>query len=103
LIALEQERTARNTFLRETDLQRVKEETNSNAAALLALKEQSRQQAEQQNRDKSKFMANAAHDLRNVMQPVDNFLDVSQSALMRGDTPLAHEYLQEASIANKVR
>ncbi|NOT85911.1 MAG: hybrid sensor histidine kinase/response regulator [Methylococcaceae bacterium] len=69
---------------------------------MLALKEQSRLQAEQQNQDKSKFMANAAHDLRNVMQPVENFLDVSLSALTRGDTQQTQEYLNEAIIANKV-
>lgn len=101
LMTLEQERTARNTFLRETDLYRAREATNTNAAALVAFKEQSRWQAEQQNQDKSRFMANAAHDLRNVMQPVENFLDVSWSALSRGDTPQALEYLNDAIMANK--
>lgn len=100
-ISFDQEHTARHTFLRKRELRRAREETESKAAELLALKEQSRLMAEQQNQEKSRFIANAAHDLTNAMQPVDSFLEVGLSAVLRGDMPLAREYVKEAKTANR--
>jgi len=99
-ISFDQERTARHTFLRERELRRAREETEIKTAELLALKEQSRLQAERQNQDKSRFIAAAAHDLRNAMQPVGSYLDVGLSALARGDRQNAREHLEEAKTAN---
>ncbi len=100
-ISLEQERAARHTFLREQDLQQAQQIIISNAEAIMQLKEASRLQAEQQNRDKSKFIAHAAHDLRNVLQPTEIFLDLTGKALAQGDLPKAHEFVAQATVANK--
>ncbi|MEQ1531261.1 MAG: hypothetical protein ABL925_18240, partial [Methylococcales bacterium] len=58
-ISLEQERTARHTFMREKDLQQA-QEAIKNTTEVIKLEEQARLQADQQNRDKSKFIASAA-------------------------------------------
>jgi len=99
IISLNQERTARHTFTREQELQFARAETEAKTAALLALKERSRLHAEQQNQDKSKFIADAAHDLRNVMQPIGMFLEVGLATIARGDIPATQEHLKEAKNA----
>lgn len=100
-IALEQERTARHTFMREQDLQQAQEAIKNSTDEVIKLEEQARLQADQQNRDKSRFIANAAHDLRNVMQPIAIFLNLSDAALQREDLKLAQDYLQQATVANQ--
>lgn len=100
LMSLQQERAVRESFSREQHLKQAREATKRNAEELLLLKEHSRRQAEQQNQDKSKFIVNAAHDLRNIMQPVENFLAVSQIALSRGDIAKTQDYLNAATHAN---
>jgi two-component system, sensor histidine kinase len=101
LITLEQEHTARYTFMREQDLQQTQAAIKNSTEAIVMLTEQAHVQAEQQNRDKSKFIANAAHDLRNVMQPSEIFLDLTNKALARNDLPKAQDYVSAAITANK--
>lgn len=100
-MALEQERTACHTFLREQDLQRVQLAIKNSTDEIIKLKERARLQAEQQNRDKSKFIANAAHDLRNAMQPTGIFLDLANKALSSNDLQQTQGYVNEAVTANK--
>ena len=100
-ISVDQERTARYTFLRENELKRAREETECKSAELLLLKEKSRLMAERQNQEKSKFIAAAAHDIRNAMQPIGNFLEAGLSALSRDAKHDASVHLKEAKYANQ--
>lgn len=100
-ISVNQERVARQIFTNETQLKLAHEQTELKAAEVITLKEQSRVQAERQNQEKSRFIAAAAHDLRNVMQPVGNFLNASFIALSQGKTSETLEYLKQAIKADK--
>ncbi len=96
VVTLGFERSARTNFLREQELRQARSEIARNADQLMILKDQ----AQQQNRDKSKFLADAAHDVRNVMQPVSLFLDASDLALTQGDLTSAQKNLKDAIFAN---
>jgi len=61
--------------------QRAQDETQRKTDALIAAKEELRRVAEQQNLAKSKFLADAAHDLRQPMQALTNLLDAATHAL----------------------
>jgi signal transduction histidine kinase/CheY-like chemotaxis protein len=101
LISLEQERAARYTFLHEHDLQQAHDTIKKSAEAIISLQVNARLQAQQQSHDKSNFIANAAHDLRNVMQPIGIFLNLSHNALLRRNQPQAQSYINEAISANQ--
>lgn len=99
VIAIELERTARTTFLREqrirevgtvlsrtnNDLVEAQREAAARTEALIGAKDEMRALAEQQNRDKSRFLASAAHDLRQPMQALSNLLEAAEISLERGD------------------
>jgi signal transduction histidine kinase len=84
-IAVELERTARDTFLRERQLRQLnlnledsQDEMQVKTAALVAVKEDLRSRAEQENINKSKFLADAAHDLRQPLQGLSGFLEAAE-------------------------
>lgn len=98
-IAVQLERSAREGFSREQRLSVVRNEiTKTNAAlveaqretaaktdALLAAKDAVREAVEQKNRDKSRFLASAAHDLRQPMQALSNLLEASLHSFDKGE------------------
>jgi signal transduction histidine kinase/ligand-binding sensor domain-containing protein/CheY-like chemotaxis protein len=51
------------------------------------------------NQDKSKFLADAAHDLRQPMQAISNLLEAAQHALSREDLPKSLELIDFAKMA----
>lgn len=82
-IAVELEQTARAAFARERQLENAQRDTESKTAALVALKEDLRLRAETENLSKSKFLADAAHDLRQPMQALTNLLEAAIHAVDR--------------------
>lgn len=84
-IATELEQTARAAFARERQLEAAQRDTESKTAALVALKEDLRLRAETENTSKSKFLADAAHDLRQPMQALTNLLEAATHAVGRDD------------------
>lgn len=107
VIAGELERTARATFVRErrirefgralassnADLIEAQRLTDMRTSALMAAKDEMRALAEQQNRDKSRFLASAAHDLRQPMQALSNLLEASSLSFARGEVERGRELL----------
>jgi signal transduction histidine kinase/CheY-like chemotaxis protein len=99
VIISESERATRNTFLREHRLTEVtsyladknaklaaaQADLENRTAALIAVKEESRLRAQRDNMRKSKFLADAAHDLRQPMQALSNYLEAAAFAIHRGD------------------
>lgn len=108
VIAVELERTARTTFLREqrihdvgaklgktnAELVEAQLQTEKRTTALIAAKDEMRSLAEQQNRDKSRFLASAAHDLRQPMQALSNLLEASSLSLERGELERGRSLLE---------
>ncbi|MEA3029874.1 MAG: two-component system, sensor histidine kinase [Sphingomonadales bacterium] len=108
-VAVELERTARDAFTRErqlTDrnarLETAQRETRAKTSALVKAKDALRALAEQQNVAKSKFLADAAHDLRQPMQALTNLLGAARHALDRGDAARADEILKLAQDASRL-
>src|SRR5436305_1199141 len=103
------ERTARAAFTREralTDrnarMETAQRETRAKTAALVKAKDELRALAEQQNIAKSKFLADAAHDLRQPMQALTNLLGAARHALGQGDAAKADEVLALAQDASRL-
>lgn len=69
------------------------------AVVLIRAKEGSRRRAQLQNRNKSKFVADAAHDLRQPMQAIGNLLEAAQHAIAREDLPKSRELVDFAQMA----
>ncbi|WP_343732529.1 ATP-binding protein [Duganella sp.] len=65
-------------------------------------KERSRRQAQLENRKKSRFVAEAAHDLRQPMQAIGNLLGAAAHALGRGDVGKGSELIGTAQKATNV-
>jgi len=87
-VAVELERTARSAFLRERALADSERQT-----------EHLRHLAEQRDLAKSKFLAEAAHDLRQPMQAFMNLLEAGRHALARDDVNGCSELLERAQDA----
>ena len=119
-IVVELERTARNAYARERQLavsnqdittknaqlerlndalEESKHDTEIKTAALVAMKEEAQLAAEHSNLDKSKFLADAAHDLRQPMQALSNLLEAAQHALVRQDHASSGKLLASAQTA----
>ena len=119
-IVVELERTARDAYSRErqlavsnqsikttnTELERLngaledsKRDMEAKTAALVAIKEDARSAAERSNRNKSQFLADAAHDLRQPMQALSNLLEAAQHALGREDHDTSGKLLVDAQTA----
>ena len=67
------------------ELRQSQTDTRVKTAALVAMKDDLRLRAERENVNKSKFLADAAHDLRQPMQALSNYLEAADSAAQRGD------------------
>ncbi|HEY8025181.1 MAG TPA: hybrid sensor histidine kinase/response regulator [Burkholderiaceae bacterium] len=63
------------------------------AFTLVRNKEKLRRQAMRQNLDKSKFMADAAHDLRQPLHAIGNLLEAAKHAIARDDTAKSRELI----------
>ena len=108
-VAIELERTARAAFTREralsdrnARLETAQRETRAKTSALVKAKDELRALAEQQNIAKSKFLADAAHDLRQPMQAMTNLLGAARHALAKGDSAKADEVLALAQDASRL-
>ena len=108
-VAVELERTARAAFTRERALsdrnarmEAAQRETRAKTSALVKAKDELRALAEQQNIAKSKFLADAAHDLRQPMQALANLLGAARHALGKGDAAKADEMLALAQDASRL-
>ena len=98
-IVVELERTARHAFFRERELsfsndsikaknaemkflnsalENSKRDMEVKTVVLMAVKEEARLSAERSNLNKSQFLADAAHDLRQPMQALSNLLEAAQ-------------------------
>jgi signal transduction histidine kinase len=98
-VAVELERTARDAFLRERALADSERRTQVKTAALVETKEKLRHLAEQRDIAKSRFLAEAAHDLRQPMQALMNLLEAGRHALAREDVDRCGELLEQAQHA----
>lgn len=67
------------------ELRQSEADTKLKTAALVAAKEGLKLQAERENLNKSKFLADAAHDLRQPMQALSNYLEAADIAAQRSD------------------
>ena len=83
-IALQRRQAAELTKLN-ADLRQSQDDMRVKTAALVAVKEDVRLRAERENVNKSKFLADAAHDLRQPMQALSNYLEAADSAAQRSD------------------
>ncbi len=108
-VAVELERSARDAFARESQLsdrnerlEAAREETRVKTEALVRAKDELRALAERQNAAKSKFLADAAHDLRQPMQALTNLLGAARHALGQGDSGKANEILGLAQDASRL-
>jgi signal transduction histidine kinase len=108
-VAVELERSARDAFARESQLSDRNErleaaqgETRVKTDALVRAKDELRALAERQNAAKSKFLADAAHDLRQPMQALTNLLGAARHALAQGDTEKTDEVLGLAQDASRL-
>jgi signal transduction histidine kinase len=108
-VAVERERAAREVFARERELEALNEalreserDTQAKTAALVKAKDALRDLAERQNVAKSKFLADAAHDLRQPMQALTTLLAASRHALDHGDAEKSAELLALADDATRM-
>ena len=67
------------------DLQQSQADMKVKTAALVTVKEDLRRRADRENLNKSKFLADAAHDLRQPMQALSNYLEAADGAAQRSD------------------
>lgn len=114
------ERTQRASFLRESELARYNQAIMAHSReveflnasirhsselaeerhlALLALKDQMREEAERRNQEKSQFLANAVHDLKQPLQAIGNVLEPAMQRLGEGDTEQVASMLGLAQMA----
>ena len=119
-IVIELERTARHAFFRERELsfsnnsikakntelkflnsalEDSKRDMEVKTVALVAVKEEARLSAERSNLNKSQFLADAAHDLRQPMQALSNLLEAAQHAMVRADHDASGQLLANAQTA----
>lgn len=108
-VAVELERGARDNFQRERQLsdrnarlEASQQETRIKTAALVKAKDELRALAERQNVAKSKFLADAAHDLRQPMQALTNLLGAARHAIEQGDMARCDEVLNLAQDASRL-
>ncbi|MDR3100061.1 MAG: hybrid sensor histidine kinase/response regulator [Paraburkholderia sp.] len=82
------------------DLERSRRDQQSKSEALIALREQQREAAEQASRAKSRFLAAAAHDLRQPMHALNLFLAAADEALEASDVEASGRLIGEARKAS---
>lgn len=100
-VSVELERSARDAFLRQHELeeayakiQQAQVDLQARSAAIVRVKEELQVRAERESLEKSRFLASAAHDLRQPMQAVSTFLELSRQALEKGDYPRAERSIE---------
>ena len=108
-VAVELERSSREAFARERQLKdrnarlaSSQRDTQVKTAALVKAKDELRALAERQNVAKSKFLADAAHDLRQPMQALTNLLGAARHALEAGDQEKCDGLLSLAQDASRL-
>jgi signal transduction histidine kinase/CheY-like chemotaxis protein len=108
-VAVELERSAREAFARErlledrnARLEASERDTRTKTAALIKAKDELRALAESQNVAKSRFLADAAHDLRQPMQALTNLLGAARHALGAGNAAKCDELLTLAQDASRL-
>ncbi len=106
LISLQLERLSRTSFSRELQLETKNSElvfaaieSASKTSALLTAKDELRQLAEDRDQEKTKFIADASHDLRQPLQALTSFLDAGCIYLARSDWPNATSAIESAKAA----
>ena len=82
------------------DLERARRDQQTKSEALIALREQQREAAEQASRAKSRFLAAAAHDLRQPMHALNLFLAAADEALDAHDVEASGRLIGEARKAS---
>lgn len=82
------------------DLERARRDQQTRSEALIALREQQREDAERASRAKSRFLAAAAHDLRQPMHALNLFLAAADEALDAGDVEASGRLIGEARKAS---
>ena len=123
LLAVDMEKAARAAFQREEelflanrsaershqdlrlafeDLEQSQRTAEARTEALLAAKEELRLQAESENRNKSKFLADAAHDLRQPMQAVSSLLEAARFAILERDLDRTADLVAKAQSASQL-
>ncbi|MBR1147506.1 ATP-binding protein [Bradyrhizobium sp. AUGA SZCCT0431] len=123
VVSVELERSARDAFAREralsdaglslkqknSELETVnrsltesERDTQIKTQALVALKDELRAQAERQSAAKSKFIADAAHDLRQPMQALANLIEAAGYALKSDEKDKCTHYLTLAEDAARL-
>ena len=83
-------------------LEEVRRETELKTAALIVVKEDLRKRAEQESLNKSKFLADAVHDLKQPVQALTNLLEAARHAVGRDDFGKAAELVETAQNATRV-
>ena len=108
-VSVELERSSREAFARERQLidrnarlGASQRDTRVKTAALVKAKDELRALAERQNVAKSKFLADAAHDLRQPMQALTNLLGAARHALEAGDQGKCDGLLSLAQDASRL-
>ncbi len=108
-VAVELERSSREAFGRERQLSEKnarlaasRRDIRVKTSALVKAKDELRSLAERQNEAKSKFLADAAHDLRQPMQALTNLLGAARHALEAGDVPKCDGLLAMAQDASRL-
>lgn len=82
-------------------LEEARQETELKTAALVNATEALRKRAEQENANKSKFLADAVHDLRQPVQALTNFLEAARLAAGEADTAKAAALIEMAQKATR--
>jgi signal transduction histidine kinase/CheY-like chemotaxis protein len=85
IISVQFERIERDAFVRQRDLELARADTENRTAALVLMKENERISADRRNAEKSEFLADAAHDLRNTLHPISNALEAAEIAVQNGN------------------
>jgi len=108
-VAVELERSSRESFARERQLSEKnarlaasRRDIRVKTSALVKAKDELRSLAERQNVAKSKFLADAAHDLRQPMQALTNLLGAARHALDGGDVAKCDGLLAMAQDASRL-
>ena len=107
-ICCQLERDARAAFYRERELEsanrtlvQARRDIENKTLALVAVKEELRTSAERANLEKSKFLADAVHDLSQPTQAVGLFAESARLAMARNDLGMASDLIQLTGRAAK--
>lgn len=80
-------------------IRRSSEVAEERSRALIALKDQMREEAERRNQEKSQFLANAVHDLKQPLQAIGHVLEPAHRHLLQGNAQQAQAMIALAQQA----